>query len=97
MRAQRRPDPRIEEGLAAARFASAAIDVSDGFLQDLCHLCRASGIGAEIECSRIPIGRGARAPNSALEMRRTAQSRPASSKIASANSAHVQSPAAATW
>ena len=42
-------------------------------------------------------GRGARAPNSAVVMRRTRVSSPASSKIASANSAHVQSPAAATW
>ena len=41
-------------------------------------------------------GRGARAPNSAVVIRRTRQSRPASSKIASAKSAQVQSPSAAT-
>ena len=41
-------------------------------------------------------GRGAGRPSSAVVIRRTAQSIPASSKIASANSAHVQSPSAAT-
>ena len=40
-------------------------------------------------------GLGARAPNSSLVMRRTRQSRPASSKTASASSAHVHSPSAA--
>src|SRR6266540_3373284 len=42
-------------------------------------------------------GRCALAPNSSVVIRRTRQSSPASSKIASANSAHVQSPSAATW
>ena len=41
-------------------------------------------------------GLGAGRSSSSLVMRRTRQSRPASSKIASANSAHVQSPSAAT-
>ena len=40
-------------------------------------------------------GRGAGRPSSAVVIRRTRQSTPASSKIASANSAHVHSPAAA--
>ena len=40
-------------------------------------------------------GRGAFAPNSAVVIRRTRQSTPASSKIASAKSAQVQSPSAA--
>ena len=40
-------------------------------------------------------GRGAGRPSSSVEIRRTRQSSPASSKIASAKSAHVQSPAAA--
>ncbi|HMI91193.1 MAG TPA: thiamine-phosphate kinase [Polyangiales bacterium] len=36
--------------------ASAAIDVSDGFLQDLAHLARASNVGFEVELARLPLG-----------------------------------------
>ena len=43
--------------------------------------------------ARSTPGRGARAPNSAVVMRRTRVASPASSKIASAKSAQVQSPA----
>jgi thiamine-monophosphate kinase len=68
VRAQRRPVPLVREGLAAVRFASAAIDVSDGLLQDLGHLCRASGVGAEIECSRLPVGAGARRQPDAVDL-----------------------------
>ena len=53
--------------------------------------------GAPFSLRRIDTaGRGARAPNSAVVILRTRQSRPASSKIASAKSAQVQSPPAAT-
>src|SRR5205823_1855421 len=36
-RRQRRPEPRLRLGLLAARFAGAAIDLSDGLAQDLRH------------------------------------------------------------
>ena len=59
--AQRRPSPLVDEGIAAARFASASIDVSDGLLRDLGHLCAMSRCGAEIELTLLPIGPAARA------------------------------------
>src|SRR5205085_11347036 len=68
VRAQRRPLPLVSEGIAAASFASAAIDVSDGFLQDLGHLCRESGVGAVVECSALPLGKAARALPDGMEL-----------------------------
>jgi len=52
----RAPTPRLAAGalLARRRLASAMIDVSDGLLQDLGHLCAASAVGARIELARVP-------------------------------------------
>ena len=49
-----RPDPRIALGQAFAGIASAAIDVSDGLLADLGHVCAASGVGAQVELDMLP-------------------------------------------
>lgn len=48
------PEPRIWEGLALRDLAHAAIDLSDGLIQDCGHLCRASGLGAVIQTERLP-------------------------------------------
>jgi thiamine-monophosphate kinase len=58
-RAFLRPEPRVDLGrkLARTRAASAAIDVSDGLLADLGHLCRASRVGAIVEAERLPSAR----------------------------------------
>lgn len=50
-----RPTPRVEAGLALRGIARAAIDVSDGLLADLGHICRASGVGASLELSALPL------------------------------------------
>jgi thiamine-monophosphate kinase len=55
MRAQLRPDPLVEAGLAAGSLASAAVDVSDGFLRDLGHVCAASRCGAEVDVDSLPL------------------------------------------
>jgi thiamine-monophosphate kinase len=54
----RLPQPRI--GLALAGIASAAMDVSDGLVQDLGHLCRASELKAEIMARDVPLSAAAR-------------------------------------
>jgi thiamine-monophosphate kinase len=49
------PTPRLAAGRAlAAAGAHAAIDVSDGLLADLEHLCRASGVAAVIDRAALP-------------------------------------------
>lgn len=50
-----KPRPRIEEGMVLAGIASAAIDISDGLLADLGHICEASGTGALIQCNALPL------------------------------------------
>ncbi|MDO5506265.1 MAG: thiamine-phosphate kinase [Pseudoxanthomonas suwonensis] len=49
-----RPTPRIEAGLALRALAHACIDLSDGLLQDIGHVCRASGTAAEIALDALP-------------------------------------------
>jgi thiamine-monophosphate kinase len=61
IRAQLRPEPLVAAGLAATPLAAAAVDVSDGFLRDLDHLCEASSCGAEVELQDLPIDAAVRA------------------------------------
>jgi len=57
IKAHNLPVPLIETGRTVARskLASAMIDLSDGLVSDLRHICDASGVGARIFHHSIPI------------------------------------------
>jgi len=51
-----RPYPRITEGqLLVEQGVKTAIDISDGLISDLNHICELSQVGARIEVDRLPI------------------------------------------
>lgn len=51
------PNPLIETGriIATSQLASSMIDLSDGLLSDLGHICEESGVGALLFSSKIPL------------------------------------------
>ncbi len=51
---------KLAQALARCGAARSMIDVSDGLLQDLGHICRGSGVGAVIETAKLPISRALR-------------------------------------
>jgi len=57
----RLPQPRLKLGRKLVGLASAAMDISDGLMADLGHLCAASGVGATVETARLPLSAAARA------------------------------------
>ena len=49
------PSPRVALGQALRGLATAAIDISDGLLADLTHICRLSGVGATVDLGSVPV------------------------------------------
>lgn len=52
------PAPRLALGRALAGLAHAAIDISDGLLQDLGHILDLSQVGAELRYGALPVASG---------------------------------------
>jgi thiamine-monophosphate kinase len=55
------PDPRTELGPLLSGIAHAMIDVSDGLLADLGHICETSHAAARVELGALPLSAAARA------------------------------------
>jgi thiamine-monophosphate kinase len=49
-----RPTPRVQAGLRLVGLASAAVDISDGLLADLGHICVRSRVGAQLQLQALP-------------------------------------------
>ncbi|SMF23322.1 thiamine-phosphate kinase [Alteromonadaceae bacterium Bs31] len=49
------PEPRLALAQTLAPLASAAIDVSDGLVADLGHICKASSVAATVFVERLPL------------------------------------------
>ncbi len=58
-----RPRPPFALAPRLRGRASSCIDVSDGLIQDIGHLCRASGCGASLDSAAIPLAPGAEYQN----------------------------------
>jgi thiamine-monophosphate kinase len=57
----RRPQPRLSLVPTLRRFATAGLDVSDGLVADLAHLCEVSMLAATIHADRVPLSDAVRA------------------------------------
>ncbi len=51
----KKPEPRLDIASQISDIATAMIDVSDGLLADLRHICQASDVAAVIELTQIPV------------------------------------------
>lgn len=56
-----RPRPQLLEGQLLLGIASAALDISDGLIADLGHICQRSGVGAAIDLERLPLSSAVKA------------------------------------
>lgn len=52
-----RPSPRVMAGTCLRRIASACIDLSDGLLQDVQHIAKASNTGVLLHLDKLPISK----------------------------------------
>lgn len=55
----RLPEPRVAFGPRLQGIAAALIDVSDGLVADLGHICEQSGVSATIELAAVPLSEAA--------------------------------------
>jgi thiamine-monophosphate kinase len=61
LRRYRLPEPRNALARAVLRYASAAIDISDGLAGDLDKLCRCSRVAIDVDVAQVPLSKAARA------------------------------------
>lgn len=55
------PVPRLKAGQALRKHASACLDISDGLVADIGHICKTSKVAAEIDRDSLPLSPAGRA------------------------------------
>lgn len=68
------PTPRLLESNLLRGIASAALDISDGLVADLNHICEASDLGAVIDVENLPLSPALLAMNNLQQARKWALS-----------------------
>ncbi|HWV14703.1 MAG TPA: thiamine-phosphate kinase [Cellvibrio sp.] len=68
------PRPRLTEAALLRGIASAALDISDGLVGDLAHICKASDLAAVIEVESLPLSAALLAMDNIDQARRWALS-----------------------
>jgi len=68
-RRMERPQARLSLGLSLRSLAHAAIDVSDGLISDLGHICERSRLGADIDWGAVPADASLAVLPEALQLR----------------------------
>lgn len=58
-----RPAPRLKEAALIRSIATSALDISDGLIADLQHICSASDVGAVIDVENLPLSPALRSVN----------------------------------
>jgi thiamine-monophosphate kinase len=64
-----RPVPRLDEANLLRGIASAALDISDGLVADLNHICEASDLGAVVDIENLPLSPAVLAVNDLQQAR----------------------------
>ena len=54
------PEPRLALAPVVRRYATSAMDVSDGLVGDLAHICEVSGVTARVDAAGVPLSSAAR-------------------------------------
>lgn len=65
------PEPRMALGIALRGIANACMDISDGLLGDISHICKASGVSATLHADRLPLSDAAKAESITTELAAT--------------------------
>jgi thiamine-monophosphate kinase len=67
LRRLQHPEPRLALAEPLRRYATAAMDISDGLVQDAGKLCRASGVAGVVRAADVPVSPAARLIMEGLE------------------------------
>lgn len=50
-----KPEPKLAQAQFLSAIANSCLDISDGLMADLNHICQASGVGARVDIDQLPL------------------------------------------